>query len=61
MPLVDHGMLITTVNTKKSLTYSYDKTNAIETRLVLLVHFIIKLYSTYWLPEQESVLSFYYS
>ena len=43
MPLVDHGMLITTVNTQKSLTYSYDKTNAIETRLVLLVHFIIKL------------------
>ena len=60
MPLVDHGMLISTVNTQKNLTHSYDKTNAIETRLVLPVHFIIKLYATYWLLEQESVLSFYY-
>ena len=33
MPLVDHGMLIETVNALKNLTNdTYDKTNAIETK-----------------------------
>ena len=33
MPLLDHGMLISTVNTQRSLTHSYDKTITLDQSL----------------------------